>query len=198
MAQVGYNGASKPRINKGDVVLVIGDGMVGQFAGQVLKSRGTYVIMAGLHKNRLDMVKKFFADEVINSYEVDLEGYIKSKYHNGIQVAVETASKIAMIEKAVSMLQYEGQMVVLGYYTEKECMLDIRWVRETETTVYFPNSSNRDRLVKTLELVEKGLIRIDEMNTHEFSYTQTSEAYDMINDKSKATEYMGIVLNWKK
>jgi 3-hydroxyethyl bacteriochlorophyllide a dehydrogenase len=43
LAQVGYNGASKPPIRPGDAALVIGEGLVGQYAAQVLRHRGAYV-----------------------------------------------------------------------------------------------------------------------------------------------------------
>ena len=41
LAQVGYNGASKPKVSPGDVAVVIGEGLVGQYAAQVLRNRGT-------------------------------------------------------------------------------------------------------------------------------------------------------------
>jgi len=43
IAQVGYNGAMKPQVKTGDTAVVIGEGLVGQFAGQVLRSRGARV-----------------------------------------------------------------------------------------------------------------------------------------------------------
>ena len=48
LAQVGFNGATKPRVSPGDVAVVIGEGLVGQYAAQVLRYRGVHVIISGL------------------------------------------------------------------------------------------------------------------------------------------------------
>ena len=59
LAQVGYNGASKPKISAGDVAVVIGEGLVGQYAAQVLRDRGAHTIIAGLMEFRLSLAKRF-------------------------------------------------------------------------------------------------------------------------------------------
>ena len=49
IAQVGYNCASRLSEGAGPNVLVVGDGLIGQFAAQALLARGFRVILSGYH-----------------------------------------------------------------------------------------------------------------------------------------------------
>ncbi len=194
LAQVGYNGGSRPRIEQGDVAIVIGDGLVGQYAGQVLRHRGARVILAGHHDYRLRFAERYGAHQVINSRDRDFFSFVREEYPEGVPIAVETASKSSLLRQATEALQYEGQLVVLGYYPQGECLMDIHWVRQQETTVYFPNSSTPDRLKATLRLIEGKNMRVEELITHEYDYREAPEAYRMILERS--SEFLGVTFRW--
>ncbi|MEI6217408.1 MAG: zinc-binding dehydrogenase [bacterium] len=195
LAQVGYNGAMRPRVNKGDAVLVIGDGCVGQYAGQAFRALGAYVILAGHHSFRLEIaLKTGGADEVFNSRENDLEKYVRSKYPTGVPLTVETAGKAELIKLAVELSVYNGQFVLLGYYPSGECIIDTHWIRAKETTVYCPNGWEAGRLQGTLGLVSEGKMTVEKLVTHEFSYKDAAKAYELT--MSTGTEYLGIGLRW--
>jgi len=53
LTQVGYNGGIRPPVHAGDAAVVIGDGMVGHWAAQTLRSRGARVALVGRHTERL-------------------------------------------------------------------------------------------------------------------------------------------------
>jgi 2-desacetyl-2-hydroxyethyl bacteriochlorophyllide A dehydrogenase len=194
LAQVGFNGATRPAVGRGDIAIVIGDGLVGQYAAQVLGHRGARVIMSGHHEHRLEIAKRFGADEVVNSSEVDFFKYVGERYPGGVQVAVETASKRELVRRATHALQYAGQLVVLGYYPEGECLIDIHWTRLRETTVYFPNGFTQARLRETLSLIDRGVMEVDGLITHEFPHREAPGAYRMLDEKS--TDFLGIVIRW--
>lgn len=195
LAQVGFNGAIRPQLKKGDVVVVIGDGLVGQYAGQVFRYRGGHVIMSGHHTERLNTAMLCSADEVINSRVEDLTEYMHRKYPEGIQIATETASKNELIQTAIGLLQRNGQLALLGYYPEGECLIDTHWLGARETTAYFPSGSTRQRLERTLNLIEQGDLKIEELVTHELPFTDAKKVYKMILEKS--SEFLGIVFKWK-
>lgn len=194
LAQVGYNGGMKPKVSEGCPTIVIGDGLVGQYAGQVLKYRGAHVILSGHHDYRLDKAGMYGADEVVNSSSTDFFAWVRDRYPDGIPIAVETAGKKELIRKAAEVLERHGQLVVLGYYPEEECLMDIHWVRAGETTVYFPNGTERGRMVQTLDMLEKGIMKTEELITHEFMQTQAVEAFGMLLDSSQ--EFLGVVIKW--
>ena len=195
-AQVGYNGATKPALSKGAVAVVIGAGLVGQFAGQVLRSRGAHVIMSDLIESRLKKAIQYSADEVFNCSDGDLVGFVRDRYPDGVDIVLETASSGKTILWAIDMLKYEGQLVLNGYYPPGESMLDWQWLRSKEITTYCPNSVTPRRLEETANLIQQGHIKVKELITHEFNFSQAPDAYKMLLDKS--ADFLGIVLNWKR
>jgi len=194
LAQVGYNGATQPRVKAGDVALVIGDGLVGQYAAQVFRDRGAHVILSGHHDERLALAARHGADEVVNTLRDDLPAHIRSRWPDGVQVAAESASKNELVRTAIGLTEYHGQLVLLGYYPEGACMIDIHWLRERETTVYCPNALTRERLEATLALIAAGRMHVDELVTHEFTVGEAPKAYQMILDKR--SPFLGVVFKW--
>jgi threonine dehydrogenase-like Zn-dependent dehydrogenase len=195
LAQVGYNGASKPPVRPGDTAVVIGEGLVGQFAAQALRARGAYVIMAGLVQSRLALARRYSADEVFDSAKGDFAAYVRGRRPKGVEIALETASSSETVRLAVDLLAYEGHLVLNGFYPPPHSTLDWHWLRTKEITAYCPNSRTRGRLERTLALVERGKMRVEELLTHEFLFDDAPAAYGLLLDP--AAEYLGIVFRWK-
>lgn len=196
LAQVGFNGATKPSVSKGDKAVVIGAGLVGQYAGQVLRFRGAHVIMADIVKSKLDKAILHSADEVFDCSENDLAEFVRDKYPDGVDIVLETASSSKTISTAIEMLKHGGQLVLNGFYRPGEGRLEWQQLRSKEITTYCPNSATSDRLKKTADLIEQGHIKVGELITDEFNFCQAPEAYEMILNKSP--DFLGIVLNWKR
>mgnify|MGYP005834917687 CR=1 FL=1 len=194
LAQVGFNGATQPPVGPNDTVVVIGDGLVGQWAAQVFRHRGAHVLLAGHHDDRLALAARWSADEVVNTHHEDLAALVRRRWPQGVQIAAESASRSMLIRQAIHLLEYHGKLVLLGYYPEGECLLDIHWVRERETTVYCPNSWARPRLKGTLDLVGRGRMHVEELITHELPAERAADAYRLIVQKSEP--FLGIVLRW--
>jgi len=73
LAQVGWNGASRPEVMEGDLAVVVGDGLVGQYAAQRLRSRGARVLISGRKPFRLRLAERFSADRAHNQHESPLK-----------------------------------------------------------------------------------------------------------------------------
>ena len=197
LAQVGYNGAAKPRVRAGDAAVVIGEGLVGQFAGQVLRSRGAHVIMAGLDPFRLDLASRFSADEVFDNSENELEDFVKERYPDGVHLVLETASMSSTVRLAADLLCRHGQLILNGFYTPDQSLIDWHWLRRKEITLYCPDSRSRERLRAALRLVQKGVIHVRELMTHRFRACDASKAYDLLLGHGPSTDFLGMILDWR-
>ena len=194
LAQVGYNGAMKPPLSPGDAALVIGEGLVGQYAAQVLRRRGARVIVAGLSPFRLELARRHGADEVVDSSRVDLDSFVRERHPEGVQVVVETASSAATVRLGAELLAYGGHLVLNGYYPPPESAIDWHWLRSKELTVHCPNSRTRERLEKTLELILKGELEVEGLTTHEFPVERAPEAYARLLEP--AGDCLGMIIRW--
>lgn len=195
LAQVGYNGASKPAVKPGASAVVIGAGLVGQYASQVLGHRGAHVTITDISEKRLEIAEKYSANEVFNSTGKDLTACMLDKYPDGVDIVLETASSNKTVRMAIEMLAYEGQLIMNGFYPGSEGLIDWHWLRTKEITTYCPNSRTRVRLEATLKMISQGHLKVKELVTHEFGIQDAEKAYGMLLDRS--AKFLGNIINWK-
>jgi 2-desacetyl-2-hydroxyethyl bacteriochlorophyllide A dehydrogenase len=195
LAQVGYNGATKPRVRPGDSAVVIGAGLVGQYAGQVLRHRGAHVLMCDVSEYRLRVASMYSADEVFDNSGDDLADHVRDRHPDGVDIVLETASSSQTVRLGIDLLKRGGQLVLNGYYPPGESTLDWHWLRTKEITTYCPNSRTRERLEATLRLIDGGQMKVDDLVTHEFAQCEAAQAYGLLLGPSK--EFLGIVLDWR-
>ena len=196
LAQVGFNGATKPRLRPDDVAVVIGAGLVGQYAGQVLRSCGAHVVMCDLRAFRLEKAAQHSADEVVDNSQEDLVASVRDRYPDGVDIVLDTAGSNRTIRMGIDLLRRGGELVLNGFYPPGESMLDWHWLRTKEITVHCPDSRTRARLESTLSLIERGHVRVEELVTHEFDSSRARDAYALLLDPS--ADSLGIALNWMR
>lgn len=195
LAQVGYNGASKPPVAAGTAAAVIGDGLVGQFAAQVLRHRGAHVLLSGLSPLRLELAQRHSADEVFDASRGDFGAYVRARYPKGVGVALETASSQRTVRQAIDLLAHGGHLVLNGFYPPGESLLDWHWLRTKELTAHFPNSRTRERLEATLRLVGEGAVRVGELVTHTVPLGEAPKLYEKLLGSD--ADFLGLVIRWR-
>jgi 3-hydroxyethyl bacteriochlorophyllide a dehydrogenase len=194
LAQVGYNGAMKPPVVSGDTAVVIGEGLVGQYAAQVLRHRGARVILSGLFSDRLALAREHSADEVFDASRGDFAAFLRERFPKGVAIVVETASSTKTVRLAADVLRYGGHLVMNGYYPPPESMVDWHWLRTKELTLHCPNSRTRERLESTLALIARGAMKVEELVTDEFPLAGAPKAYAMLLDPRAL--FLGIIIRW--
>lgn len=195
LAQVGYNGATRPPVKPGDTAVVIGEGLVGLYAAQVLRHRGARVIVSGLQGFRLDLARRFAADEVFDASSGDLAAHVRDRFPRGVDVVVETASSAATVRLGAELLRNGGHLVLNGFYPPAESRVDWHWLRGKEITLHCPNSRTRARLEAALALIACGAVKVSPLVTHELPLSEAARAYGMLVDRQ--AEFLGVVLDWQ-
>jgi len=194
IAQVGYNGAMKPPVSRGDAAVVIGEGPVGQCAAQVLRHRGAHVLMSGLVADRLAVAARYSADEVFDASRGDFASFMRERFPKGVAIALDTASSAATVRLAAGLLKNGGHLVMNGFYPQPESAIDWHWLRTKELTLHCPNSRTRERLEATLRLIAEGAMSVEELVTHEFALAEAPRAYGMLLDPKAG--FLGMVIRW--
>jgi 2-desacetyl-2-hydroxyethyl bacteriochlorophyllide A dehydrogenase len=198
LVQVGYNCGTRPPLEAGDVAVVIGDGMVGQWAAQTLAWRGAEVILVGRYVYRLAMFPSGHHRHTINAREDDWIQAIAKRLDRdlnarGIQVLVDTVGSIGAVEVLVPYVRRHGHIVSAGFYGIDD-RLSLQPLRERELTVDMVSGWALDRMNGTRELITSGDLETLPLITHHFPVANASEAWDLIG--SKRDSVLGVILDW--
>ena len=194
IAQVGYNTAYRFTESNGKTVMVIGDGLIGQFTAQVLVARGFRVLLSGHHDYRLKIAKAACPGLfVANSGNADFEKIFKDFAGNRVDMAVDSVGAPATIEECLRRVRNLGVVAISGYMGGNQ-VLKIHQAFESETTVHFPAGATRERLISTMEMIGKGDIKVAPLVTHKFKGTDFAKACQLLGNKN--AEFLGILLEW--
>jgi len=195
LTQVGYNGGSRPRVEPGDLAVVLGDGLVGQWLAQRLAHRGATVIVAGKHELRLDRAEAYARARGVDVTQTDLEEEVRKARPQGADIVAETLAVPESVDLGVRLLRHDGHLVLNGYYREGYHLVSIQAFHNKEITVHNPSGWTRERLEATLELVEGGQMEVEGLVTHLVPWTKAADAYKRLV-WNKEEEFLGIAIDW--
>ena len=182
-------GAAASKIKLGDNVAIIGSGAQGLYFVRLAKLYGaTKVIVSGHHDFRLNMAKKFGADEVINAHKEDAVEKVKELTDGqGADVVITAAGKPAAWEQAVMMAAKGGIINQYGgcapgtTFTVPTGRIhyDMITVFGTfHTTPYFVH--------KAWELIKSRMVDLRPIVTHRMPLDDVKEAFDLLMTSKKA------------
>lgn len=193
LAQVGYNAGIRPQIKIGEPAVVVGDGMVGQWAAQTLAWRGAEVVLVGRHDYRLD----YFVDRPyrhgINEKQTDWVEAVKAQFPDGVQVAVDTVGSIAIMEAAQKVLKRCGHLVSAGFYGTADA-LQLQPPRYGELAIDLVSGWTKPRMDETLRLIAGGNLETLPLITHHFPVKEAAKAWKLIEEKTEPV--LGVILDW--
>lgn len=192
LTQVGYNCGSRPALDHEDqVVVVIGDGMVGHWAAQTAVQRGADVVMLGRHHSRLE---RFGLGQTVNVRETDAVEGIKALAWGPPQAIIDTVGSNETVEALFPLLHRGGQIVSAGYLGEHGA-IDIQMLRKREATLHCPSGWTRPRMETTLEWVRDGRLDTLGLVTDRLPAGDAAEAWRRIGEQRETT--LGVLLDWR-
>ncbi|MHB0946564.1 MAG: zinc-binding dehydrogenase [Sedimentisphaerales bacterium] len=193
LTQVGYNCGTRAPINPGQYAVVVGDGLVGQWAAQTLTAQGAIVIMVGMDAHRLSL-----ASRLTNCYNVDIAANDWVKAVQGITkgnsaVSVDTVGSPQVTEKLIAVMENRGHIVSAGFCGTND-KVSLQALRDKELSLDSMSGHTRPRMDKTLELIKNGKLQTLPLITHHFPAAQAAQAWQVINSRSEPV--LGVILDW--
>jgi predicted dehydrogenase/threonine dehydrogenase-like Zn-dependent dehydrogenase len=218
LGAIAMNAVRLSEINVGDVVAVIGLGLVGQLTAQLVRCQGGVVIAIDLDKKRVDIAKETGADHGLVAGETTVADVRALTAGRGAdRVIVAAASKSAKpLQDGVSMACDRGRVVMVG-----ACPIEIprgeMYVKELSFLVsraYGPGSydckyeklgvdypisyvrwtENRN-MEEFLRLVSTGKVNVRSLISHEFDLDDAPAAYRTIMGNGGGS--MAVVLKYQ-
>src|SRR5262249_26211835 len=200
------NAVRTARIELGDVVAVIGLGLVGQLVAQLVRLQGGVVIGIDLNGQRVDLAKSLGADHGIAGASA-VEGVRAITDGRGVDCAIVAAAakSSAPAQHALNLCRDRGRICVVGAVG-----LDFPWndmyLKEIQlymSRAYGPGSydasyekQGRDyplpyvrwtenrNMEEFLRLIAIGRINVQPLITHEYALDDAAKGYDTIFDPS--------------
>lgn len=147
-------------VRPGDTVVVSGPGVMGQFAAQLFKSRGAYVILSGLpaDKQKLELAKSLGTDEVVMNTD-DLKEAVYRKNPEGADITCDATGVIPSLETCMQIIRPMGTHLQIGLFGNKAPFrLDSLFDREV--TYVATNSTATSSWEITMELLKEKKIEL--------------------------------------
>lgn len=195
MAGVSRHGVRLAGVRSGDVVVVIGLGMIGQMAAQAARRVGAHVIAGDLIPARVAAAGKYSADVAVDVRERALADVVREAAPHGADVVIDTTGVSSMFASCLDLVREEGRICLQGYYPDP-ITIEFHPAHLKRVAVYFPCAWDGDRDGVLADDLAHGRLAIAPLITHRFSYTEAAEAYATVVDHPEAS--IGMVFDWQR
>ena len=196
LPNVGLNGTRIAGVTEQDVVLIQGQGLIGQFCGQWSRCRGARIIAIEPNPVRAALSRKYVTPHVLDPKE-DLVARVKELTDGkGPSVVVEATASPKLIASATRFLRWQSRMVFLSWYPG-EIRLDFHHhFHAHEITALFPvGKGNLETTRATLEGFASGAIIMGDNITDVLPYAKACDGYRRIIDGDRSV--VGMVVDWR-
>ena len=172
---ISYFSVNRGQPKPDEVVAVIGLGVIGLYAVQVLKAMGVEKILAaGRRPARLAAAKLCGADVVIDAAKVDsLAAVMEATEQMGVNTVVECAGNQTTFDQAVAMARGGGKILLVGIYEDPLDWQPLSVISKNLTLVGCLGGNFR----AVIELLKSGKVKTKNLISHAFPLDQAAEAF---------------------
>ena len=195
LTQVGYNCGTRPPVEPGQLAVVIGDGLVGQWAGQTLARRGARVVMVGRHEDRLARFRAH-GTAVTGGADFGLAA-VQALGAGPVQILVETVGDVRGLHQYRPAMARGGHVVIAGFYRPSgnvNLQTSLQEFRNHELSFHLVSGATPDRLAATMAWVADGRLDTLGLVSHHYPVERAADAWSLI--ESKREPVLGVVLDW--
>lgn len=174
---ISYFSVNRAQPKENETVAVIGLGVIGLYAIQVLKAMGVAKILAsGRRPARLKTAKICGADLVVDAAKDDaIKAIMAATASLGVNTVLECAGNQTTFDQSVAIARGGGKIMLVGVYEEP-----IKWdpisVLSKNLTLIGCLGGN---FPASIELLQSGKVKTKNMVTHIFSLAEAAKAFQV-------------------
>jgi len=219
MAASGVHAVEISRVAAGELVVVIGQGMIGQFDAQLSRLRGARVVVSDLIDRRLELAAALGADRVVNPRNEDLGSAVKeergklgnplgyapvggthslfelnrwSQMDGGADLVIDTTAQPA--DQWAKLLRREGRLALQGYFPDP-VPFDYHFFHFQRVTMSCPGGFDLGGYGRAVDLMRLGLLQVKPLMTHCLPASEAAEAFRLVLEEPESI--LGMVLDWR-
>jgi threonine dehydrogenase-like Zn-dependent dehydrogenase len=205
---IAMQGIRRAQVQFGDNVAVIGLGLLGQIACQILKAAGAHVIGIDIMKERVELAKELGDDVCFTAGKDAVDNVFK--YTNGIgadSVIVYAAAKSSEpVKQAMAMARKKGRVIVVGavgmaldrspfYEKELDFLISCSYGPGRYDSLYeekgvdypigYVRWTENRNMQEFLKMVSEKKVNVKRLIDHVFPIEEAAKAYDALNAEKK-------------
>ena len=193
MAGVSRSGVRITKVQPGDLVALIGLGMIGQMTAQAARRVGARVIATDLVAERRDAAETYSADRVVDGAPGALEEAVREEQPDGADVVIDTTGISSMFDRCRDLVRHEGKIMLQGYYADP-ISIDFHPTHLTRASVTFPCGWDDEYNSELADDMATGGITIDPLITHRIPFGDAEDAYELVLEHPEAS--LAMVFDW--
>ncbi len=169
-------------LNIGYNVVILGQGPLAYLMNQVMKFRGFTTIIIGTRWERLKYFKNR-ADYVLNLNEINIIDEVFKITKTGADLVIEVTGNPEALNLALKLVRPTG--VIAAKSTHGEMVkFDYTDMVVKEVQIVSSRCGLRHNWEKAIELIQKNIVKVNEIITHEYPLHQGVEAFKVASSKS--------------
>ena len=211
MGAIVLQGVRRARIELGESVGVIGQGLIGLLAVQLARHQGGLPLIAvDPQDSRLELARRCGADTVVDPQQAgELERVVASLEGGGAAVVIEATGAPEPINTALGMARPDGRVVLLASTRGETEVNFYRDVHKKGLTVLGAHNGARPVVESRpgvwtwaedcrtiLDLLSLGRMQVDFLISHRFAAEEAPQAYELL--KEWDPNLLGVVLQWRR
>ncbi len=215
---VALHGVRTADVKLGDIVGVIGLGLLGQLTVQILKAAGCRVVGMDIDRGRVDLALRLGADGAVDSSSAFLEACLQQSGGRGVDAVLITAQTASSdpVNLAAEVARDRAVVVAVGTvgmalerrtFYEKE--LDFRVSRSygpgrydaayeqkgVDYPIGYVRWTETRNMEVFLQLLADSKVDVGALITNRFPIDQAQSAYDLITGKSQQA-FLGVLITY--
>ncbi len=192
---VSLRGINMLDVKIGDLVVVTGQGLIGQGSAQLARLRGATVVVADINTPRLALSRQTGADYAVNVTKENLGEVVRKIKPAGADVIIETTGRAEQFAPCIELLRGQGQLLLQGWYPQP-ITYDFHATHGKRPTIAITCGFDSGETAQCLTLMSQGKLRFRELVTHLLPVSEAPQIYPKL--AANAPDVLGVVFDWSQ
>jgi L-iditol 2-dehydrogenase len=176
-------GIERMSLQRGETVLVIGQGPIGILLSTLAKRAGVTVITSDLYEQRLTISKDFGLDNAINASHSDVVAEVRKRTEGrGADAAILAVGSNSLIRTGMDAVRPGGRVLLFAQTQHGDAVFDPAAVCVDEKTLIGSYSASIDLQEESVKFVMGQEMALERLISHRFPLTEAVEALRLAAD----------------